>query len=211
MNPLELMINLVLNNEKDIDEHILTLFSLALSVKPTTIYEFGVRTGRSTLPFLYACQILNCNLISVDVDDIRPDFNFPEEWKQKWQFFKKDAIEFFEHDFQIFRNARNTIQQDTGDLIYIDDWHSGPHVKKELELVSKTASPKDLIVLHDLMYGNSQPNYKSVENPKDKQWDKGGPYRPISELDLNKWEYMTIPRCNGLTLLRKKSDIIITE
>jgi len=211
MNPIELMTQLVLRNEKDIDEHLLTLFSLAISTKPNTIYEFGVRTARSTLPFLYACQILNCKLISVDVNDIKPDFNFPQEWKQKWQFFKRDAIEFFENDFQILRNSRNSLQKDIGDIIYIDDWHSGPHVEKELELVSKTISPKDLIILHDLMYGNSQPNYKSVENPKDKQWDKGGPYRAISKLDLTKWEYMTIPRCNGLTLLRKKSENIVTE
>ncbi len=211
MNPTDLMIDLVLKNEKDIDEHIMTLFSLAISLKPATIYEFGVRTARSTLPFLYACQLINSNLISVDINNINPDFQFPEEWKKKWQFFKSDAIQFLEKDFQILRSARSNIQNNIGDLIYIDDWHAGDHVQKELELVSKTITPSDVIVLHDLMYGNAQPHYRSVSNPKDKQWDKGGPYEPISKLDLTKWEYMTIPRCHGLTLLRKKSNTIITE
>jgi hypothetical protein len=211
MNPFELMIDLVTRNEQDIDEHILTLFSLTLSLKPTTIYELGVRTARSTFPFLYASHIVKSNVISVDINDIRPDIMFPEDWKKRWQFYKKDALEFLEKDFPIFRNLRNSIQQESGDIIYIDDWHAGDHVEKELALISDLVTPKDLIILHDLMYGNSQPHYRSVENPKDKQWDKGGPYKPVSKLDLNKWEYMTIPRCHGLTLVRKKSDKIITE
>lgn len=210
MNPFELMTNLVLQNKKDIDEHILTLFALTLSVKPTTVYELGVRTARSTLPFLYASQMINSKVISVDVNDPQPDFNFPDEWKEKWQFLRKDALEFLKNDFPILRKTRNTIQQEAGDIIYIDDWHAGDHVKKELELISDIVTPKDVIILHDLMYGNSQPHYRSVENPTDKQWDKGGPYKPVSELDLSKWEYMTIPRCHGLTLLRKRSEKIIT-
>ena len=61
----------------------------------------------------------------------------------------------------------------------------------------------------DLMYGNSQPNYRSVDSPEDKQWDKGGPYKAISDLDLSTWEYATIPRCHGMTILRKRSEKII--
>ena len=66
-----------------------------------------------------------------------------------------------------------------------------------------------MILLHDLMYGNSQPYYRSVDSPQDKQWDKGGPYKPVSNLDLSIWEYATIPRCHGMTLLRKKADKVI--
>ena len=80
---------------------------------------------------------------------------------------------------------------------------------QELSLISDYVSSKDLILLHDLMYGNSQPHYRSVDAPQDKQWDKGGPYKAISGLNLDVWEYVTIPRCHGLTILRKKSEKII--
>jgi cephalosporin hydroxylase len=201
---LKFMIDLTMQNKEDIDEHILTLFALTLSMKPKKIIELGVRTARSTLPFLYGCQIIGADLISVDINNISPFMEFPQEWQNNWTFIKKDALKFLEEDFP-------NIWTDEGNIVYIDDWHDGDHVKKELELIDKFVSPRDLILLHDLMYGNSQPNYRSVEENSDKQWDNGGPYKAISQLDLNKWEYVTIPRCHGLTLLRKKSSTVITE
>ena len=208
MDPLQLLIQLTMRNEKDIDEHLMTLFSLVLSLKPTHVLELGVRTARSTLAFLLATQYTGSRLTSVDIEEMRPDFSFPEEMKKNWQFIKKDALAFLERDFSIILAARKKSEPI---LVYIDDWHDGLHVKKELELIDEHITPGDLVVLHDLMYGNSQPHYRTVEDPKDPQWGNGGPYKPISELDLNVWEYVTMPRCHGLTILRKKSDKIIKE
>ena len=101
MNGLELLTQLVLRNEKDIDEHLMTLCSLVLSLKPKKIIELGVRTARSSLAFLVASHYTNSSLISVDIDDIAPDFVFPEQIKKNWQFIKKDALQFLERDFQI--------------------------------------------------------------------------------------------------------------
>ena len=211
INPIDLMINLTLKGDKDIDEHLLTLFALTLSMKPALIIELGVRTARSTLPFLVGADPVNAKVVSVDINEVRPDFNFPEPLKERWEFIQKDALKFLEDDFPKLRESQNMEEKERGDIIYIDDWHAGDHVRRELELISDLVTPKDLIILHDLMYGNSQPNYRSVENPSDKQWGNGGPYKPISELDLSIWEYMTIPRCHGLTLLRKKADEVYTS
>ena len=189
MDPIKLLIELTLRNEKDIDEHLMTLFSLVISLKPKRIVELGVRTARSTLAFLIASQYTNSSLTSVDVDDMKPDFIFPDEVKGNWQFIKKDALQFLERDFQILMADR---KPEEPLIVYIDDWHDGIHVQKEIELVEDYVLPGDLIILHDLMYGNSQPHYKSEQDP-------------------NVWEYVTIPRCNGLTILRKKSDHIVTE
>ena len=208
MDPIHLLINLTMRNERDIDEHLMTLFSLVLSLKPTKIVELGVRTCRSTLAFLVASQYTKSSLVSVDINDMTPDFNFPDEWKSNWKFFKQDALKFLEKDFQIFMAER---QPKEPLMVYIDDWHDGIHVQKELDLIDKYILPGDLVILHDLMYGNSQPHYKTEKNPKDPQWGNGGPYDPISKLDLSVWEYVTIPRCNGLTILRKKSNTIITD
>ena len=50
------------------------------------------------------------------------------------------------------------------------------------------------------------PDYYYPEGTEitDPEWANGGPYRAVKELDSNKWEYVTIPVNNGLTILRKK-------
>jgi len=205
INPIDLLTHLVVHGKGDIDEHLMTLFSLSISMKPCLILELGVRTARSTLPFLCACDIIDSKLISVDIDPVVPDFQFPDHWKQRWQFHQKDAIKFLEEDLE--EVLQETSNSSRSRIFYIDDWHSYEHVKREIELISKYATPNDLFLLHDLMYYNSQPQYRSVQDSKDKQWDHGGPYRAIAELDLDEWEYSTIPRCNGMTILRKKAEV----
>ena len=218
LNVFEALASLTVRNEKDIDEHLATLFALTLSMKPTNIVELGVRTARSTLAFLAASNIVGSHVTSVDLEIPRPDFGFPLEWQQRWTFHHKNALAFLEEDFPNLKNTWQETKEDYSyyntnrcDIIYIDDWHAGDHVEREISLIEDFVTPKDLVILHDLMYDNSQPCYKSVDNPRDPQWGTGGPYRAISKLDLEKWEYMTIPRCNGLTLLRKKSQTLITE
>ena len=94
------------------------------------------------------------------------------------------------------------------DIIYIDDWHTYPHVKTELEIIDRLSDEKTIILLHDLMGGNNTPNYFQPLSLRGTEWDEGGPFRAVNELDPNKWEWMTIPVNNGLTLLRKRSEII---
>ena len=215
VNPFDVMTSLTMHNQKDIDEHILTLFALTISMKPANIFELGVRTARSSLPFLFASQIVGSKVTSVDVEQPVPDFAFPEEWKDKWTFKQKDALKFLKDDLpqmkSVYTSQHLYDSSPRCDIFYVDDWHSYEHVVEELRLIGQYATPKDLIILHDLMYGNSQPHYKSVESPRDPQWGGGGPYKAIAELDLNEWEYMTIPRCNGLTLLRKKSPLVVDK
>ena len=197
------IINLTLANREDIDEHLLTLFGLTLSMKPKKIIELGVRSARSTYSFLLASQLIDAQVLSVDIQDPYPSLPLPDSMKERWRFVKSDALKFLEENF------KNEWPSDSGNILYIDDWHAGDHVEKELQLVDEYIKPNDMILLHDLMYGNSQPYYRSVDSPQDKQWDKGGPYKPVSNLDLSIWEYATIPRCHGMTLLRKKADKVI--
>jgi len=41
------------------------------------------------------------------------------------------------------------------------------------------------------------------ESPDGGEWSQGGPTHAVLELDKNKWEWVTIPFNNGLTILRK--------
>lgn len=176
-------------------EHVMTFFSIALQINAKKILELGVRDGGSSYPFLVACKFLNAHLTSVDIasDVWRPDVEL-----SKYQtFVVSDAIEFLEKNNEKF------------DLIYVDDWHSYPHVKKELEEIDRVSDENTIILLHDLMGCNNHPHFfYPLKHPENSEWGSGGPYRAVEELDKNKWEWMTIPVNHGLTILRKKGKVI---
>ena len=187
---IEKIIETVMVGEGDSDRHLMTLFSLAISTKGKNFLELGVRKGVSTLPLLLASKMCDAKLHSVDIN--KTTFEPPEELKKYWEFYEMDSIEFLNNSETYY------------DLIYIDDWHSYEHVKKELEILDSKISPNTLILLHDLMYGDTCPFYHVDLTIKDGQWGNGGPYRAVAELNPQFWEFSTIPYNNGLTILRKK-------
>lgn len=181
----------VLNPQGDSDQHLLTLFAVGLAARGKIYLELGVRQGRTTLPLLTAAALNDGKLISVD---IRPtEFVPPEELSPFWEFVQSDALAFLEEW------NRGKI-----DLVYLDDWHAYRHVKRELELLDPHVGPSSVILVHDLMYGGTEPFYHTDLSLREGQWAEGGPYRAVAELDPNFWEFATLPWNNGLTLLRKK-------
>lgn len=196
-NIFQYMINKTLTGNGDSDKHTMTLFGMVLSLQPRKILELGVRQGHTTLPIL--CAARECAAVVHSVDIEPTTFNCPEELKLNWLFFQSDAIKFLET--AVANNEKY-------DIIYIDDWHSYDHVKRELELIDQISDPNTIILLHDLMYGNYQPNYHSNVNDPDPQWANGGPYRAVAELPSDKWEYVTLPTNHGLTILRKRGQVL---
>lgn len=178
-----------LTGRGDSDRHALTLLSLVVSLKARNVLELGVRNGDTTRPIIEACKLVGATLTSVDVSPTPFTSDYPE-----WKFIESDAIKYLE----------SVPAGVHWDLVYIDDWHSYPHVKRELELLDAHVSPRSLIVLHDLMYANYEPHYHCDLHVKEGQWALGGPYRAVAELSENFWEFATIPVNNGLTILRKK-------
>lgn len=196
---IENLITRTLVGQGDSDQHTLTLFSLALSIKAKNILELGVRNGATTEPLVLAASILNGHLDSVDIND--NNISVPDNLKNFWTFHKQDSIKFL------------SVNTKKYDLIYLDDWHSYDHVKAELELISRIADKTTLILLHDLMGNGSHPNYATNTpggtlyphyNTLGSEWYGGGPYRAVSELNTDIWEWSTIPVNHGLTILRKK-------
>lgn len=182
------------NGLGDSDKHLLTLFSIALGSGAKNILELGVRNGDTTLPLLLAAKENDGVLISVDVNDTT--FVCPDDLKPYWKFYKTDSLKFLKD---------NCDNKTPFDLIFIDDWHSYEHVKLELEYVDQMVTPKSVILLHDLMYGNTAPYYHvDLTKGAGKQWENGGPYKAVAELNDQFWEFSTLPYNNGLTLLRKK-------
>jgi len=174
----------------DSDRHLLTIFSIALATKGKNYLELGVRSGTTTLPILGAAKLNGGILRSVDICER------PQIYNEDWMFFQKDAIKFLEW--------YEETKQPTPDFVYIDDWHGYQHVKKELEILDRIVTPNTVILLHDLMYGNTAPYYHSDLTLHDGQWEGGGPYRAVAELNPQFWEFATLPWSHGLTILRKK-------
>ena len=183
---------ITLTGKGDSDQHALTLYAIALGHKAKRILELGVRNGDSTRPLLLAAKKNNGFLTSVDIQPT--SYVAPENLAPHWQFIQKDALDFLQ----------NENPSDPYDLIFIDDWHSYNHVKAELEQIDRLVSPKTVILLHDLMYGNTCPHYHCDLTLGNGQWANGGPYRAVAELNSQFWEFATLPYNNGLTLLRKK-------
>jgi nucleoside-diphosphate-sugar epimerase/predicted O-methyltransferase YrrM len=175
----------------DSDKHVLSLFGIAVGSGAKNILELGVRSGVTTLPLLMAAKNNGGKLTSVDINNTH--FSVPDDMLQHWKFVQDDAVKFLQ-------NTKETPY----DLVFIDDWHAYAHVKKELELLDPIVTPKTIILLHDLMYGNYEPRYHCDLTLKGGQWAEGGPYRAVAELNDQFWEFATLPVNNGLTVLRKK-------
>ena len=179
-----------LYGELDSDRHLVSIFAMALACKGKTYVELGVREGHTSEPIYEAAKLIEGHLWSVDL-------NPPSEYKPNnghYTFTQKDSIKFLE-EWDVNKKI---------DFVFVDDWHSYRHVKKQLELLDKLVGPSSIILLHDLMYGNTQPFYHADLTLTHGQWAEGGPYRAVAELDPQFWEWSTLPWNNGLTILRKK-------
>lgn len=195
MDNIDKIINQTLNGKGDSDQLTAAIFGVALTTRGSKFLELGVRSGLTTLPLLEACKHLNAKLTSVDID--HPSFSCPSDLIPHWNFVRSEAIHFLSENKEKF------------DLIFIDDWHDGKHVSKEIELLEPFCDKSTVILLHDLMYGWKNPEYTDIESGSLINWglpeefDNGGPCRAVFSLDRDKWEYASLPFCNGLTLLRK--------
>lgn len=192
---VNLLIDKAVSGRGDSDRHLITLFATCLGSHSRNILELGVRRGDTTLPLLMSAKLNSGIVDSVDINDT--EFECPEDLKPFWRFHKSDAIKYLE---QCVVDGRKF------DFIYLDDFHSYEHVAKELELIDQLVTPSSHILIHDLQYGNTSPYYHVdlVKDAGGKQWQNGGPYRAVAELNPQFWEFSTLSYSHGLTLLRKK-------
>jgi len=189
---IEDLIKKTLTGSGDSDKHLMFLYSMVIGSHAKTIIELGVRGGDTTFPLTLAAKETDGMVYSVDKQKI--SFSLPEELHKYNKFYLQDAVSFL-NDWDVDKNI---------DLILIDDWHAYEHVKAELEILDKLVSPSTVILLHDLMYGDSCPFYHADLTQKEGQWAGGGPYRAVAELNPQFWEFSTLPWGNGMTILRKK-------
>ena len=194
---MDKLIQTTMYGKGDSTNHVCTIFGIALSLKAKNILELGVRSGDTTEPLLKAAELAEGQLTSVDIsrdDSIARRFG----QHSQWNYVIKDAIEFL----------RELPKSVVYDLVYIDDWHDGLHVAKEIELIEPHITPSTVILVHDCMCFEEQPNYRLYSETETGEFGNGGPFAAIQSLDRNEWEYSTIPTNNGLTILRKLGQTI---
>jgi predicted O-methyltransferase YrrM len=196
-NYLNQILETVTTGKGDSDKHLLTLFSIGMSISAKKILELGVREGSTSLPLLLCASLNGGSLHSVDINPTK--FICPDKMQASYTFQQSDALAYLKSaSEEVVKGNKKPF-----DLIYLDDWHAYEHVKQELEYIDKMVTPKSIILVHDLMYATA-PNYHADLSVKTGQWANGGPYRAVAELDSNFWEFSTIPVNNGLTIVRKK-------
>lgn len=196
---MELMnkfVDKALHGDGDSDRHLISIYAMALASRGKTYVELGVREGHTTEPLYQAAKANGGKVWSVDINpptEYTPMVNGFED-RTHYEFVQSDSINFLE----------NWPKDKKIDVAFVDDWHSYPHVKRQLELLDELVGPSSIILLHDLMYGNTDPFYHCDIAHGGPQWDGGGPYRAVAELNPQFWEWSTLPWNNGLTVLRKK-------
>ena len=135
------LIDKAIHGDMDSDRHLISIFAMALASRGKVFVELGVREGHTTEPLYKAAKLVDAHLWSVDLND-------PTKYKPNngnYTFVKQDSIKFLEQwpkDKKI-------------DVAFVDDWHSYPHVKRQLELLDELVGPSSIILMHDLMYGLS--------------------------------------------------------
>jgi hypothetical protein len=154
-----------------------------------------------------AAKLTGGMVISVDIEDT--DFEPPLPLRPYWTMVKMDTLEFLlTLDMSARFGRLGSFDTSTAvDLVWFDGLLTYRDVKAALEALDTHVSPSTLLLLHDLMYQNTP--YYHTEAWTDgitghAEFQDGGPYRALAELDAHLWEFSTVPVCHGLTILRKK-------
>ena len=125
----------------DISDHLVRLYTSALSVSPRLIVELGVRTGESTNVLARVARRCGSRLVSVDIDDCAHVCNLPG-----WLFNKTDDIDFARR-FPVW--AREKGFSPIIDFLFIDTSHIYEHTVAEIEHWFPFVRENGKIAFHD--------------------------------------------------------------
>jgi predicted O-methyltransferase YrrM len=190
----------------DISDHLETLFTESLMVKPKLIVELGVRTGQSTFVFERVAKLCDSHLVSVDIEKQLTT----SAWN-KWNFIQENDIILADR----FKNWCLEKGVDSKiDVLFIDTSHEYNHTKQEIAKWFPLLSQNAKVFFHD---ANVKMLYKRRNGTIGKAYnDDRDVMRAIEEyvgtsfnekkdfVDLkNSWLVRHFAICNGMTILQK--------
>ena len=125
----------------DINDHLLALYSAALSVAPKLMVELGVRTGESTNVLARVARKTGSYLVSADIDDCSNACSLPG-----WLFLQTDDIQFAK-DFPKW--TKNKGLPSEIDFLFIDTSHIYDHTVAEITHWFPYVRPGGKVAFHD--------------------------------------------------------------
>ena len=191
----------------DINDHLVTLFTESINVKPALIVELGVRNGLgSTIVFERVAKLRDSTLVSVD---LQPCSRISTH--KKWFFVQQDDITFAQ-EFKAWCRQRKI--SPVIDLLFIDTSHIYDHTVQEINHWFPLLSGHAKVFFHD---SNQQTLYQRKDGSIGFAWNNNrgvilalenyfGKKFPetVDFIDLSKgWLIKHQAHCNGLTILEK--------
>jgi hypothetical protein len=189
----------------DISDHLPTLFTESLSLRPRLIVELGVRGGESTFVFQRVARLSGARCVSVDVED-------SSHLGQSSQllFVQRDDIEFATKFPEWCR--QNALPTEI-DILFIDTSHFFEHTVQEIEHWFPFLAPRAKAIFHDT---NQRRIYFRKDGSMGVAWSNRGVIAALERyfnktfnekedfLDLvNGWLITHYAKCNGLTILTR--------
>lgn len=190
----------------EISDHLVTLFTESLIMRPKLIVELGVENGRSTFVFERIARLCNSKLISVDIHDCSGASSHED-----WIFVQKDDIEFAK-GFGGF--CRKLGIEPRIDVLFIDTSHNFEHTLKEIEHWFPFMSERSKVIFHDtnlgriyfrkdmsmgLGYNNRRGVIRALETYFSKSFDESGDFTDFGR----GWLIRHYSHCNGLMILER--------
>lgn len=133
--------------ESDIHEHLPRFVDLCVELEAKKVIELGVRSGVSTVGWLYGLEQTDGHLWSVDT---APAPDLPAE---RWTFIRGNDI-----DPDIVNQLPDNV-----DVVFIDTSHAADHTARELEAYLPKVRAGGRIVLHDTEV--QHPDHVNVDPP----------------------------------------------
>lgn len=144
----------------DISDHLVTLFTEALAVRPHLIVELGVRGGESTFVFERVATLTGAKLLSIDIDDCIRASSYPG-----WTFVRSDDVA-FAAEFPSWCGTRGV--EARIDVLFIDTSHLLEHTAREIEVWFPYLSGHAKVFFHDT---NLQTLYRRKDGSLAVGWD----------------------------------------
>ncbi len=135
MQSLGELYNEAVTRPSDIHEHLETFVDLVIATDAQRVIELGVRGAVSTIAWLYALDVTDGHLWSVDIDP-------PMRWfgvQPRWTFVLGDDT------------SPDVIERlpDSVDIVFIDTSHAYLHTVNELAEYAPRVREGGYVVLHD--------------------------------------------------------------
>lgn len=190
----------------DISDHLELFFAEALTFKPKTIVEMGVRGGDSTFVLERVAKLCNSSLLSIDIEDCSDSSTY-----ENWKFVQMDDLKFAKKYPEWCKE--NNVAPEI-DVLFIDTSHFYEHTVLEIEYWFPYLSENCKVFFHDT---NMEEVYKRKDGSIGFGWDnQRGVIQAIEEylgtkynekhdfIDVrSNWVVKHHAICNGFTIMER--------